>query len=82
MERLRLNVLFDLLQIKVCLGSIESLTCVVFHRVVWLAADEMEEGVTMQMLDYQKLVVHKICKCSWPASQIPDYLAALVDIAQ
>lgn len=55
---------------------------VALQSVVCLAADEMEEGVTMPMVDYQKLVIHKICKCSWPASQIPDCLAALVDFAQ
>lgn len=41
----------------------------------------MEEGVTMPIVDYQKLVLRKICKCSWPANQIPHLLATLVDIA-
>lgn len=40
----------------------------------------MEEGVTMPVLDYQKLVLRKICKCSWPVNQIPHFLASLIDI--
>lgn len=35
----------------------------------------------MPMVDYQKLVLRKICKYSWPANQIPHFLATLLDIA-
>ena len=45
------------------------------------AADEMEEGVTMPVTEYQKLVLRRVCRCSWSAHLITEFLAFLAAVS-
>ena len=47
-----------------------------------ISVDELEEDESLPALEYQKLIVRKVCRCAWQGSDIPNFLVFLNTFAQ